>query len=167
MNGETKDQVYSGLATVGRISSTVRLVLVHLVFVPLLLVGLWLLLLRRGRLWASVPGVVTSNACRGPRDLSCSVEYTFVLPPPHGAQTRTERRANEGFPSRPGEVTTVWYDPFDPVGSAQLQNDDMRVFGGALALVAVIMIALAWTWWWLTRRYQAVAAAGAIYDIVR
>ena len=174
--------VVDGLATVGRVQTVMTLVMLHIIFAPLLLLGLYLVL-RRRKPQSSVKGQVaneprqctttTTTSPTGPNDpktttttTECLLDCTFTLP--GDAAARTQAFTVDGArPWSVGQTVTVWFDPEDPAGTASLQGGNpWPAVGWFLIVLSMLFLVPAWVHWYLVRRFRAFAAFGAVTSLV-
>ena len=160
----TGEKIYSGTATVGRLTAVVGAVMGTLVGLVLITVGI-VMIVHHTKLTSEVLGTVKNPNCSSAfiNDNKVAYNCTFEVAYTVEEKPYTKEITLDDSPRvySAGDSVTVYYDPKDP-SNASTNSDNTKVPGIIFLVIGIIVPIGAWLWWYFAHRYKAVAAAGGV-----
>lgn len=158
------EQIYSGVATFGRVWAVVSAIFGTIISIGLLILGIYII--RHKSHLLSVPGSVvedskctTSYSQQRPAT-TCRTKISYDVDGTNYTQTVDTGAMNYGKSSK----VTVWYSPGDP--SDPELNPATKGMGWILIVIVFFICFGSWIWVWVTRKSKVAAVAGgAIEDV--
>lgn len=163
------DDLYTGAAEVGKIRTTISLVIACVIGVMLIVFGVYLLFKENKHttaVTATIVDIMPNGNCTSTIDrnntqiVSCDVHVTYD----YNGKTYVPAnvlRTTDGFHSKNGTMT-VYIDPLNPI-DCSLESKQMDTTAGMIVVgIAVVVIASAILLWWLSQRYKFFAAAEGV-----
>ena len=159
------NQLYSGAAEVGKIRTTISLVIAVIIGVVLLIVGIGLLL-KKNVYTFKVSALVDLANCSqiASTRYTCDLKISYMY---KGGRYPTEPaffsiNTSSDFPYVKGNLVDVFVDPDNPSDHSLESLKSDRVAGWVCIGFAVVIVGMAYLMRWLSQRYKFFAAAEGI-----
>ena len=159
----TGEKLYSGAATLGRVSAVIGTVvgtLAGLIMIPL---GIYLLT-KKIKKTATTSATVDDRSCtESAHDSSITYNCTLNVKYKVGDTPYTSVVTSSGDTNYGNAKTVkVYYDPSNPNNVSLDSGKSKHTAGIILIVVGVIVPLIAWIWLYFAQKYKAVAAVGGV-----
>jgi hypothetical protein len=159
---KTGEEIYSGLATFGKIEAVIGAIVATIIGIILVIVGI--VLIRHRSNLKGVEGIVIQNSqcstnmqCGGNNctsHFSCTtdVKYTF------DGKLYTEKISTGNSTYSSGDKIVVYLDPNNPSQAEGIPSP--KWIGWVIIGVGFVILISSWTWVYITRKSKVAAAVG-------
>ena len=157
----TGEEIYSGVATFGRVSAVIGVIIGTLAGLIMIPIGIYLLT-KKVKKTASTDATIENADCtESAQDSTISFNCTLNVNYKVGNVPYSGVVTSSG-PTHymSGKKVKVYYDPSNPKDVALDSGKSKHIAGIILIVVGVIVPLVAWVWWYFARKYKAVAAVG-------
>ena len=161
----TGDKIYSGTATVGRVTAVIGVVFGTITGLIMVIVGIFMIV-HHTKLTAQTTGTIdggqdfcTASSKNNAVVYNCSFNVNYKIK--GKAYVKYLILTDSSIQYRDKGTINIYYDPNNP-NDASNTSDATRVPGIILLVVGIVITLGAWLWLYFTRKYKAVAAAGGV-----
>lgn len=165
-NSTLGSDVYSGVATFGKIRAVIGAIVGTIVGIAMFIFGV-MLVLHKTNLTQTTQGVITNDPlCQVSKTnnllWSCSnIMVTFTV---DGKTYNITTSADSEAKYVKGENVTVYYQAGKP-SNASLSSDNTHFLGWFLVVMSLFILFFSWLWFYASMKYKAVAAVGGVEGI--
>ena len=154
------EEIYSGAATVGVVTSTIKAIFGSIIGLIMLIVGIILVskrTVRTEKVSATIEKIIKCNEIKEdkkPSTYSCTFTASYTINNKEYINTFTTTGNIEKFP---GEIITLYYDP-NNTSDILPESDNFHILGWILIGISIFMVASLVTWAYVAYKYKPIAA---------
>lgn len=167
MKKSTGDQIYSGVATFGRIEALIGAIIATVIGIIAIIVGI-VLVANKPTKTSIVSGTITNApiCTEYIRDNNiyhkCPINVTYTI----GGVVNAKNFTTDGeLVYQKGDNINVYYNKSNYT-DASLQSDNQHVGGIIMIVIGILMIVMSWLWYYATTKSKIAAAAGGTMSII-
>ena len=167
----TENQIYTGVATFGRVESLVSAIIASMLGAIFIIGGIFLIVHKPVK-----TNFVTGTVSNDPICIQyiknnnvynkCDIYVTYTI---NNITNSKNFRTDGGMIYRKGDNVNVYYNKSDYTDVA-LESDNHHILGVVLIIISIIFISIAWLWYYTTTKSKIAATAtgvGSMINIAR
>lgn len=153
------DQIYSGVATVGVVMSTVKAIFGSIIGIILLIVGIILVTkksVRTEKVFATIKKIIKCNQINDNKKISYSCTFTasYIINDKEYTNTFT---STGNIEKTENETITLYYNP-NNLNDISIDSDNLHILGWILIVSSILLISILITWAYIAHKYKPIAA---------